>query len=625
MTKIQEVLRELKTLPNGGLAILCGAGISKESGLPLAIPFMENFLKLFKSRRSDTNSILKSDKKNSSNELKIPFELFIETIAETTNLNFLEIFNQGDPSYIHNYIAYLYSINKLNTVVTTNFDLLIERAIDEFGLSRNFDYYVSYKEEEFQKIKYKKKSNYLRNLIKIHGSIEEIDSIRTTLSLIAKKELNHDRRKVIEYLFKDGPHRVVLILGYSCSDIFDIIPNIESLTNSNKIIVLINHEQSRILTRSFKVDNISNTKYFQNYKGWVIAANTKSFLSSLNRKLDLNSSRSSLVDWRFTQKKWVDKNIKPDHAKFIIGKMLHKTTNYDKALKNYTDCLSDKMLSLGNKNISRLLNNIAMIYRDIGKHNEALIFHKSSLRLCRNSSFDNIKAENYNNIGLIYYDQGNFSKALRYYSKSLKIKKCINDKLGEANTLNNIAVIHKHQNNWDIALKFQKRSLFIKRKIGNLQGVSTSLNNIGILYKLKCNYSRSLKYHFESLSIKKNLGFKKGEAVSLNNIGNVYMEKGDFEKALIYQKQSLKLHKANDYKQGIIDAYDSIGEIYTRKKEFKNALKYRKICLKYIRENMMLKDELKILEEINYIEKKFKKMPAPNIKRQEKDKNQPHI
>ena len=106
-------------------AVFCGAGISKNSGLPLANELKRYILEKLPIDKKDIEEVMASN---------FPFEAFIETISENTDISeILEIFQNGEPNTNHILIAKLAKNGYLKTIFTTNFDLLIEKALEKEG------------------------------------------------------------------------------------------------------------------------------------------------------------------------------------------------------------------------------------------------------------------------------------------------------------------------------------------------------------------------------------------------------------------------------------------------------------------------------------------------------------
>lgn len=88
-----------KSISGKNISIFCGAGISFNSGLPLATDLVKNILAALDIKEADASIILNSN---------IPFEFFIETIRNEVSVDeILEIFSNGEPNTNHELIAEL--------------------------------------------------------------------------------------------------------------------------------------------------------------------------------------------------------------------------------------------------------------------------------------------------------------------------------------------------------------------------------------------------------------------------------------------------------------------------------------------------------------------------------------
>jgi len=181
----------------------------------------------------------------------IPFERFFELLLESSlSKKLIDLFEIGRPNANHYLIAKLAKAGLIKTICTTNFDLLIEECLNNEDLIRERDYKIFYKEEEFDSIN---RNDDCIRLIKIHGSVEDKESMAVTLKRVAGNDLSAQRKGVIDHVFSKGRHNNVLVLGYSCSDIFDINPQIESInTDLNNVIFIEHNNISKMPLKSLK-------------------------------------------------------------------------------------------------------------------------------------------------------------------------------------------------------------------------------------------------------------------------------------------------------------------------------------------------------------------------------------
>lgn len=497
---IDDILSELSK-QDQNLILFCGAGISINSAIPTVVPLLNKTLDLLEMEAEDKVKLVSNDGK-----LAIPFEMFFDIFLENTNEHqILNIFKDGEPSTTHFFALKCCQLNIVNEVYTTNFDLLIEKAFEVGHVSLE----VLRNESSFSKIE-TSLSKY--RLIKIHGSIDDLESIRTTLRTIANQQLSKDREKIIERVFgtKDGAKRV-LILGYSCSDVFDIIPKIEKIFKPKVKVFLVEHnkiaDKGSVIIESIKGKPSDNP--FKKFKGLSIKVDTDEFIKWFweNIDTDYHSVISHNSLWVNHVSDWVSSFHSPYLKSSIIGQIFYRIGNYGAALKYH-----DKALAVSkdkrDKGEGASYSNIGLIYHDLKDYNKA-IFHyekangifndihytfgivatytnmgyayiylpnkikailnlKKALGICRNTDFREkrvCESDALCNLGLLYEKSGEYSNAVYYYSLTLEIDKEGN-KHGEANTLSDLARVYKLLGKSEESIKLFKKSNDLALKLG---------------------------------------------------------------------------------------------------------------------------------------------------------------
>lgn len=323
----------------GDVAVFCGAGISKNSGLPLANELKQYILEKLPIDKKDIEEIMASN---------LPFEAFMENISENIDISkILEIFEKGEPNTNHILIAKLAKRGYIKMIYTTNFDLLIEKALEKEELTRNIDFEVYHEEEQFSRINFENVEPDKIRIFKIHGSVANIDSLRTTMKLVASKTLSDKRFNTIRYLFSTGIHKKVLILGYSCSDELDITPQIQSVDGKQKEIIFIDHNSDMEKIEDIKIKDVKNP--FKKFNGTRIISKTDNFIKKLwdsyKEMIGVYESIEFEPQWKVHIDNWV-KDLEENEglfiAYFIIGLLFQNISNLNKSIEYY-----EKSLEIG--------------------------------------------------------------------------------------------------------------------------------------------------------------------------------------------------------------------------------------------------------------------------------------
>ena len=599
-------LNDLK-LDKKNIAFFCGSGISKNSGLPTAIELEQEILSNLGINQQKQTEIIGS---------RIPFESFIEKLSDFVNLEGLfKIFYSSRPDEYHMFLAMLYKNSFIETVLTTNFDTCIEEALklelqnlDEFPL-------IYHREDQFAALPDVEK-NRKSVLIKIHGSASDFPSIRSTLKSIANKE-NLSKRKIpIEYLFREGKHNYVIILGYSCSDIFDISPAIENIVDSNKEIIVVEHDinDARVEDISLKPEN----NPFKNYRGKRIYINTKKFLELLAKKLFLPFIGEEAIPgqkWKVDLKKFFLDLVKNDPSiQFTLsGALLQLVSDHRAAISYFQKALNASIQQNNAYNIARAHAHLGNSFAKLGSFDNAISHHQSSLKICQ-SLKDGLKIfELRSNLAQDYIQKGDTKSALQLVNDNYVMATALNnedlvlrsnletssidlvvgfyddgierlnkskdilqnrgDLYSLVSVLGNIGSIYLEVGEYDHALSSYNEALELAKKIRDQSLIADCYGAIGSYYMNNSAPQKALEYFESQLAIGRQINAVKKVAHSLRVIGNCLSQIGKSEKAFAKYQESFFIAK----KIGDFDASArSLGDIsmyFLRKRDFTNSIK----------------------------------------------------
>lgn len=200
------------------LVFLCGAGISVPP--PSCLPSVAHFLR----EAADvctSDSVIAAELLRVSTDPAIAprFEVLIDEIRKWNdpNLKIAQVFNSFKPNGLHAFLAE--RCRSGAAVITTNFDLCIESVADESTARIVF---------EGCDLRGSPASHNV--LVKPHGSHSSMHgdtapSLLITIAGIAETANGYRRfpawRRYLRRLIKG---RTLVILGYSCSDAFDLVP-----------------------------------------------------------------------------------------------------------------------------------------------------------------------------------------------------------------------------------------------------------------------------------------------------------------------------------------------------------------------------------------------------------------
>lgn len=586
----------------GKMVIFCGAGISRYSGLPISNEFIKYILKKLKIPFKDLKLIF-----NKRNSLKIPFESFMEVLQEESEMDELfNIFLQGEPNANHLLLAELIKSRKIKIIVTTNFDKLIEKALASGPnpLNEGKDYDILYREQDFKRINW---SNNRFKLIKIHGSIDDKESMALMLNQVSQNYLSKSRMNIIKRIFSNGSHKSVLVLGYSSSDIFDITPQIQSINSSFKKVYYIQHSKNnKIESLKYQEENNPFVNFGKGVRLYYLTEKiiNKIWKSLINKRVPIRKKvintkwKKNVNDWHIQAVN--DFSVAVNYS--IPANIFSQISENRKAIAYYK-----KTFSVLNLNKTKdeyfqesCLSSIGSTFFKIGEFKKSLFYHKKALKLaCKKSNKKSI-APVFVNIGQVYYEFGKYNKAETYYKEALKLVKNTKENI-KVDILGNLGNVYSEKGKYKKALNHYNNALFLAKEIGEKQGEGACLNNLGKLNEDIGNYKEAIKYHIKSLKIAKDVGDRQSEGISLAHYGSIFEKLGRHKEAIKFFNIALTIAERVNDKQGIGVCYSHLGYVNQGLKKNRKALEYFRYSIDIARKLKLRQSEQICLNNIGNI------------------------
>jgi len=576
------------------LTFLAGAGcsIDKPSCQPAGRVMMDTMID-YTCAESEIEGIKKL--KN------LRFEALVEIVREQLDkeLKIIDFYGLCDkPNIQHFFLADM--INRGSFVITTNFDFLIEYALRQLGVPDDDIIPVITREdfEEFQD-PYEQFEKGKKTVYKIHGSTKNIITEKPTRdSLIATIQAfgsNKEGENVFQLESFKQPaftniteNRSLVIMGYSGSDDFDIVPTLQVLKNLNNIIWInyVHDDEGKEVIYEITTDVINDpeqldkvdqilveTKRTNNkVPVYKVNANTSRIVNDiLDDKPKLSSENFSV-----NALDWLKRNVKApsELMKYYISYKIYRDLNiYDKAMTCSENSLriAEKLEDLSGKAMS--LNNSGEIFYEQGNYPEALKRFEAALQIAEQLGNFSGKAVILNNIASIHHAQGNYPETLKRYEEALQIDGQLGNLKGKVDNLNNIGNIYQDQGNYPKALERYEAALQIAEQLGDLSGKANVFNNMGSIYSGQGSYPEALERYEEALQIYEQLGNFRGKAICLNNIGEIFRAQGNYPEALKRFEEALDINKQLGNLRGKATCLNNIGVIYKEQGKYPEALK----------------------------------------------------
>jgi tetratricopeptide (TPR) repeat protein len=455
-------------------------------------------------------------------------------------------------------------LKKGHLVITTNFDHLIEYALNQSGIPlgdiipiitrEDFEAYS----DPYEQLKQGKKLVY-----KVHGSPTNLitqestkDSLVATIQAFGSNkeaesvfQLESFKQPAFENLTKG---RSLAVIGYSGSDDFDIVPTLKELKDLKNVVWInyshdidlgkeeiyeINEDTHKSLNKmSLNIKKVVHILLdiwgAQNTDNvYLINVNT----SKLARELIESKPNVSSEDFSFPPKVYLNEIYSEvdEILKFYIPYKIYIDKDiYDSALtpiKNILN-LAEEKGDIKWKSIAH--NNLGELYNSLGRYSESLRELEDALthsKKIKDLTSITIKSKIFNNMASVYANKNDYPEALRYYKDAARIQKQRGDLKGTLINFNNIGDIYRIQERFTEALKYYEEALEISQKLGSISLRGSLLNNSGLTYVGLRNYKEAIKRYNEALQIAEQLGNKSLKLACLYNIGKIKQAQGNYQ------------------------------------------------------------------------------------------------
>jgi len=583
-------------IKNEKLTFLVGAGCSIESpsNLPSGRDMIDEIIK-YTCDESEIENLLK---------LKtIRFEGLVEIVRDRldTNLRIIDYYAQSaKPNIQHNFLAEK-MING-NIVITTNFDNLIEYALLLKGV-RKEDILLIITEEDYLKNTTNFEEFILNKkiLIKIHGSPYDIINNRNTKkSLITTiKDLYKYKANLNIFSIESFKHpiinrvlenRTLVVMGYSGSDDFDIIPTIKSIHNFKKIIwikhissnndkiekiyeIPSEHLKEKSIFKKVKQILFDIQKNNLNIKVYLVEADTTKLIKKLiNPPLKIESNKCEI-----NPTGWFKKNLsKPNRfQKFYISfKIYFDAQKHNDALRAI-DHLLDYSKEKKSKYWERIaLKQKALVVRKIGNIDNALKLAEESLEIAKNIKNDFAIASSTLLIADFYASKGFFTESILYYQKALNYYLDLNDDGSLANILNNLGELYYDKKEYNTALQYYNRALEKIEGQKNIVDFCKVLFNLAkIKYHLR-DFNDCYKDYLKALEIAEIVNNQSIQAGCKIGIGLVELKKKNYYESIKLFNDAFDISVKIDDWQNKADSLYNLAVVFYKLDRNHDALKY---------------------------------------------------
>jgi tetratricopeptide (TPR) repeat protein len=599
ITKAVELPRPLRSLLSSPhrVALLLGSGVSIASGLPSGMAFNRDIVDSL-AVESGVRQRLERCLITHDRDSGVRFEQVIEYISVCTPkwTNVFDIFDvPAYPNRLHYFAASILANG--GSVFTTNFDSLIEVAfltLDRAVGIKNGRTLRSVYEEGFNAGSDTSFEKYLElphspALFKLHGSIRRIvtdaseavtlkrtdcSSVRAILARIGDRTAQFGLPPASSEVFaRHLKNRILLVVGYSGLDDFDVLPSLCSHAEDIRGLIWIAHQQSEpnLAKRQTRIPkNLQLALRRLSVPCVVINGRTHKILNTQHMPPTTNIQTDvrrigEVFPWMRT--------IESPERHLFIGMIFEGANEHRRALRSYRNAVRAALARRTFSILSIARRKLAGALRSQSLFHEALAVIRAGIKTDR----DNNKvalADDYSAASEIYWMQGRYADARRLAIEALHRHRRLKAFEGQANDLSRLANVHWMRGEIEDAVRLTRAALRINRRLNRKLETSRSLINLGSLFRTNAKYKDAIAVLMEARSLQSALHDEVDLASTLNNLGSVYLDMGDLMNARRYYMQARDLNR----KLGVLDHLatniGNIGIVHRKRGEYKQALSH---------------------------------------------------
>ena len=468
--------------------------------------------------------------------------------CNNANSNYYELeplnsFKKAKPNLNHLHLARFLLTEHIPAILTTNFDLLIESGADKLSHSTKYNIQIN---KHWRWEHFKNKESPVGQYFKLHGCIEDFESIVMSLDDIGKRCIK--QLPAFKY-YLENYH--VFFAGYRGADL-DIFSYLE--TTQCKGIIWNGYTEDAIIP---KVRHL-----LEKQKAKVIMGDVSGILNEISLKLGLpkfnldETQRYPEINFLNDFFLWADK-IEPISKIIILGDLWDYIGERKKALTFFHSGYDLAQKSY-NKHIQNLcLSRLASIFYKINEYGEVK-------NIC-NLTLDNAKdfpvtlqlyeyIHSLQMLGLVesHTDLKKsielYRQALAYQEKLEKIDPLSRHK--KAGILINVANVFYRANLFDDSEGWYKSALKIYDEFGDVQGRASILACIGNILLKQEKYDDCLSYYKGAEYLFNETGDIVKLSTSLQNISIAYFKNNNKKEAKRYAEKSLVYHEIISDQEG---------------------------------------------------------------------------
>jgi signal transduction histidine kinase len=265
----------------------------------------------------------------------------------------------------------------------------------------------------------------------------------------------------------------------------------------------------------------------------------------------------------------------------IYGNALQNKGDFTASVEYYEKSLDIARAIPDNALIPGILNNIGLVYFNLGNYGEALVNFYEAIKGAEATDNLNVKAAALNNIAMIYFEQNKLEEAKSKYREMLAIYKEMGNQGRMILAYNNIGDVALKQNKPLEALETLKIGHASALALQSPEFIEMTARTLADIYAALDSTAKSESFYLQSIAIAKEKGYGVPLSHSTLGLAELYHESGDLDEAFALATEALEQAVKMGQIMQLRNANELLAKIKEEKGNFEGALEHFKLYKLY--------------------------------------------
>ncbi len=231
----------------------------------------------------------------------------------------------------------------------------------------------------------------------------------------------------------------------------------------------------------------------------------------------------------------------------------------------------------------------------LGNHEVAIRCFSSALTSANKSLNNKLKGNILNNLGLLFNQIGDLEKSLIFYTDAYQIYEKGDDERALYTIIMNIGIIYLRTKNYSLGIDYLKKAQEYYRRVKNKVNVCLVANNLGMGFFTMDNLQEAKKYFTEAAEVSEEINDKINACRSSLYLGLISLKEKDLKTAEESFHKSMTISVENDMKVARVFNYKGFAQLYAELKQFDRALDQLKYAMDISAKLELHEEEIEIL------------------------------